>query len=93
MSAAFPHPVSMHSDGRPLAAPVGARQAARAARSGSPWEVLLAFLKLVSSSFGGPFAHLGYFRTEFVSRRKWVTEETYADLVALGQFLPGPASS
>ena len=55
--------------------------------------VLLAFLKLGLMSFGGPVAHLGYFRDEFVARRKWLDEATYADLVALCQFLPGPASS
>ncbi|HYF51287.1 MAG TPA: chromate efflux transporter [Planctomycetota bacterium] len=52
-----------------------------------------AFLKLGSLSFGGPIAHLGYFRTEFVTQRKWLTDDAYADLVALCQFLPGPASS
>lgn len=51
------------------------------------------FLRLGSTSFGGPIAHLGYFRDEFVHRRKWLTEHAYADLVALCQFLPGPASS
>ena len=56
-------------------------------------EVFLAFLLLGLTSFGGPVAHLGYFRTEFVARRKWLTEQAYADLVALCQFLPGPASS
>jgi chromate transporter len=56
-------------------------------------EVFGAFLKLGVTSFGGPIAHLGYFRDEFVSRRRWVTDEQYADVVALGQFLPGPASS
>ncbi|HDZ45405.1 hypothetical protein LCGC14_0193330 [marine sediment metagenome] len=56
-------------------------------------EVFLAFLLLGLTSFGGPIAHLGYFRTEFVARRKWLTEQAYADLVALCQFLPGPASS
>ena len=50
-------------------------------------------LKLGLTSFGGPVAHLGYFRNEFVERRKWLDEQTYADLVALCQFLPGPASS
>ncbi len=45
------------------------------------------------TSFGGPIAHLGYYRREFVERRKWLTESAYADLVALCQFLPGPASS
>src|SRR5690349_4577941 len=56
-------------------------------------EVFRAFLKLGVSSFGGPIAHLGYFRDELVVRRKWLDEATYADLVALCQFLPGPASS
>jgi chromate transporter len=56
-------------------------------------EVFAAFLKLGVASFGGPIAHLGYFRNEFVTRRKWLDEQTYADLVALCQFLPGPASS
>jgi len=51
------------------------------------------FLKLGLSAFGGPAAHLGYFRDEFVLRRRWLDEEDYADLVALCQFLPGPASS
>lgn len=60
---------------------------------GSPAEVLLAFLKLGLTSFGGPIAHLGYFRDELVVRRKWIDEPGYADLVALCQFLPGPASS
>jgi chromate transporter len=56
-------------------------------------EVFAAFLKLGLTSFGGPVAHLGYFREEFVERRKWLDERAYADLVALCQFLPGPASS
>ncbi|CAN7159897.1 chromate efflux transporter [Phyllobacterium sp. LjRoot231] len=56
-------------------------------------EVLAAFLKLGLTSFGGPIAHLGYFREEFVVRRKWVKDEAFADIVALCQFLPGPASS
>ena len=64
-----------------------------AARSGSTAEVFAAFLKLGLTSFGGPIAHLGYFRDEFVVRRKWLDDKTYADLVALAQFLPGPASS
>src|SRR5215813_7911552 len=62
-------------------------------RKASALEVLLAFLKLGLTSFGGPVAHLGYFREEFVARRKWLDEASYADLVALYQFLPGPASS
>ncbi len=56
-------------------------------------EVFWAFIKLGLTSFGGPVAHLGYFRTEFVERRKWLDEKSYSDLVALCQFLPGPASS
>jgi chromate transporter len=56
-------------------------------------EVLLVFLRLGLTSFGGPVAHLGYFREEFVARRQWLNERAYADLVALCQFLPGPASS
>jgi len=59
----------------------------------SPWSVFLVFLRLGLTSFGGPIAHLGYFRQEFVVRRRWLTERSYADLVALCQFLPGPASS
>ena len=57
------------------------------------WSVFLIFLRLGLTSFGGPVAHLGYFREEFVSRRRWLSEHSYADLVALCQFLPGPASS
>jgi chromate transporter len=64
-----------------------------AKRPGSPGEVLLIFLKLGLSCFGGPIAHIGYFRDEFVARRRWLDEHAFADLVALCQFLPGPASS
>ena len=56
-------------------------------------EVLLVALKLGLTSFGGPVAHLGYFRDEYVTKRRWLDDEAYADLVALCQFLPGPASS
>lgn len=63
------------------------------ARHGSPLEVLRVFLKLGLTCFGGPIAHIGYFRDEFVVRRKWIDEHAYADLVGLCQFLPGPASS
>ncbi|WP_038484889.1 chromate efflux transporter [Collimonas arenae] len=59
----------------------------------SPLSVFLIFLRLGLTSFGGPVAHLGYFRTEFVVRRQWLAESAYADLVALCQLLPGPASS
>ena len=62
-------------------------------QSGSAAEVFLAFLRLGVTSFGGPIAHLGYFREEFVARRGWLSERQYAELVALCQFLPGPASS
>ena len=65
----------------------------KAAHPGSPLEVLLAFLRLGFTSFGGPVAHLGYYRAEFVERRKWLDEAGYVDIVALCQFLPGPASS
>jgi chromate transporter len=65
----------------------------RKVHTSSATEVLLAFLWLGLTSFGGPIAHLGYFRTEFVERRQWLDERSYADLVALSQFLPGPASS
>jgi chromate transporter len=59
----------------------------------SALEVFRAFLKLGLTSFGGPIAHLGYFREEFVVRRRWVDDAAYTDLVALSQFLPGPSSS
>lgn len=59
----------------------------------SAWSVFLIFLRLGLTSFGGPVAHLGYFRSEFVTQRRWLSERSYADLVALCQFLPGPASS
>ena len=60
---------------------------------GAPAEMFRAFLKLGLTSFGGPIAHLGYFRNEFVIRRRWLDEAAYSDLLALCQFLPGPASS
>jgi chromate transporter len=63
------------------------------ATQGRVGEVFAAFLKLGLTSFGGPIAHLGYFRDELVVQRKWLDESSYADLVALCQFLPGPASS
>src|SRR5271167_36515 len=63
------------------------------ARRRSTAEVFAVFLRLGLTSFGGPIAHLGYFHEEFVVRRRWLDEKTYVDLVALSQFLPGPASS
>ncbi|ULR45479.1 chromate efflux transporter [Rhizobium sp. K102] len=75
--------MSTHNDALPVAGTA----------DGSPFEVFRVFLKLGLTSFGGPIAHLGYFRDELVVRRKWIDEAAYADLVALCQFLPGPASS
>src|SRR5450759_5118449 len=62
-------------------------------KGGTFLEVLGVFAKLGITSFGGPVAHLGYFRQELVVRRKWLDEQNYADLLALCQFLPGPSSS
>lgn len=70
-----------------------AQPASAACSARSAWSVFRAFLGLGITSFGGPVAHLGYFREAFVQRRQWLTERDYADLVALCQFLPGPASS
>lgn len=73
---------------------VGARWIAASQRkTGSPLEVLLIFSRLGLTCFGGPIAHIGYFRKEFVVRRQWLDEQAYADLVGLCQFLPGPTSS
>lgn len=69
------------------------RLAPAARRTGSPIEVLVASLKLGLTSFGGPVAHLGYFRREYVERRRWLDARTFADLLSLCQLLPGPASS
>src|SRR5882757_709076 len=74
------------------AGPVGST-AAGASRKGSAFEVLRVFTWLGCTCFGGPIAHLAYFRNEFVARRQWISERAYADLVGLCQFLPGPASS
>jgi chromate transporter len=63
------------------------------ATRGTTLEVFITFLRLGLTSFGGPVAHLGYFRDAFVVRRRWLGDRAYADLVALCQFLPGPASS
>ncbi len=62
-------------------------------RTAAAWEVFTIFLRLGLTSFGGPVAHLGYFHEAFVNRRKWLSAESYAEIVALCQFLPGPASS
>ncbi|MDB5529411.1 MAG: chromate transporter [Devosia sp.] len=66
---------------------------AEASTQGSLREIFCVFLRLGLTSFGGPIAHLGYFRDELVVRRRWIDEAGYADLIALSQFLPGPASS
>jgi chromate transporter len=71
----------------------GDPRAAATGRQGAFLEILGAFAKLGVTSFGGPVAHLGYFRAEFVERRRWLSESNFVDLVALAQFLPGPASS
>jgi chromate transporter len=63
------------------------------AETASLGEVFFAALRLGLTSFGGPVAHLGYFRTEYVDRRRWLDDEAYAEIVAISQFLPGPASS
>src|SRR5687768_11572094 len=67
--------------------------AAQPVRAVTALDVFLAFLKQGLTAFGGPVAHLGYFRREFVERRGWVSETAFADLIALCHFLPGPASS
>src|SRR3989441_1495192 len=77
---------SMNTPHQSTAAPSAAPQ-------GRWREVLAIFLRLGLTSFGGPVAHLGYFREEFVRRQRWLDDRSYADLVALCQFLPGPASS
>lgn len=74
-------------------APVDESDSAAPPDRGSVGEVARAFLKLGLTSFGGPTAHLGFFRTEFVERRRWLSDAEYADTVALAQLLPGPASS
>ena len=62
-------------------------------KKNSLWEILKVSTKLGLTSFGGPIAHLGFFKKEYIDHRKWIDEKTYADLIALCQFLPGPASS
>jgi chromate transporter len=81
---------------QPRAAPQADRTDAKsplAPRRAAAVEVFLVALRLGLTSFGGPIAHLGYFRDEYVARRKWLDEHVYAEFVALGQILPGPASS
>ncbi|MGO4502895.1 chromate transporter [Dyella sp. 2YAF14] len=77
---------------KPTSSPVP-QENLNAAAQGTAREVGAAFLKLGLTSFGGPIAHLGYFRREFVERRRWLDEEHFGQLLALCQFLPGPASS
>src|SRR5690606_25560581 len=71
----------------------GALRAKEGVAPGRQWEILLAALRLGLTSFGGPIAHLGCFREEYVQRRRWLDDQAYAGIVALCQFLPGPASS
>ncbi|HZC70655.1 MAG TPA: chromate efflux transporter [Jatrophihabitans sp.] len=78
---------------RTTPAEVEHKTAAEAGERGSLFEVLRVATRLGLTSFGGPVAHLGYFRNEYVVKRKWLSEKTYADLIALCQFLPGAASS
>jgi len=80
-------------EGQALADVEIAPEPGQAATSGSISETFLVALRLGLTSFGGPIAHLGYFRAEYVTRRRWLSEQEYADLVAFCQFLPGPASS
>lgn len=72
---------------------IAAEAEANTATAASLWQVLLIFLRLGCTSFGGPVAHLAFFQTEFVEKRRWLSASAYADLVALCHFLPGPASS
>lgn len=72
---------------------IAAEAEANTATAASLWQILLIFLRLGCTSFGGPVAHLAFFQTEFVEKRRWLSASAYADLVALCQFLPGPASS
>ncbi|HKS87902.1 MAG TPA: chromate efflux transporter [Stellaceae bacterium] len=84
---------AVYQDHRPPAGlPAGSRRSVEQP-AGSAAEVFRVFLRLGLTSFGGPVAHLGYFRAECVERRKWLDEHAFADIVALCQFLPGPASS
>ena len=78
---------TLHHTRRPTA------ERTRPPTQGTPGEVFAVFLRLGFTSFGGPIAHLAYFREEFVVRRGWLDDVAYADLVSLCQFLPGPASS
>jgi len=66
---------------------------AAASSQGTALEVFRVFLRLGLTSFGGPVAHIGYFQSEFVERRRWFNDRVFGEYVALAQFLPGPASS
>ncbi|MDY0114093.1 MAG: chromate transporter, partial [Corynebacterium sp.] len=81
--------VETNPDGNAPKADAEGSPAGRGGRKGSVGEVFSAFGLLGLTSFGGPVAHLGYFREEFVGKRKWLTDSDYADVVALCQFLPG----
>ncbi|WP_417830220.1 chromate efflux transporter [Thalassospira sp.] len=77
----------------PASSQTGAHSASLPVGGVGLWQIFLIFLRLGLTSFGGPVAHISYFREEFVARRKWLSDASYADLVALCQFAPGPASS
>lgn len=83
----------MDETASPESAPTRAAPVNGAAPTGEVAEVFRAFLFQGLTAFGGPVAHIGYFRREFVERRAWLSETAFADLLALAQFLPGPASS
>jgi len=85
--------ISTPPEALPVPGPAGAEPVPAGCGRGRPGEVLLAFLRLGLTAFGGPVAHIGYFRESFVARRRWLDGEEFAGLLALCQFLPGPASS
>ncbi|WP_291587005.1 chromate efflux transporter [Comamonas sp. UBA7528] len=90
---ASPQDLTPGNPGSGIQSPPAAPTSRPPARWRQVLEVFIVFLQLGLTSFGGPVAHLGYFRTAFVQRRQWLSDAQYADLVALCQFLPGPASS
>ncbi len=93
VNALFAHRARRASYGLPVSGSLSSAEAEGGSERTSVVGVLLVATRLGLTSFGGPVAHLGYFRREYVERRQWVDEATFADLVALSQVLPGPASS
>ncbi|MGO2110681.1 MAG: chromate efflux transporter [Pseudoclavibacter sp.] len=88
-----PNPAQPSSHGADAGGATTPQVSPRPLGAAAVWQVFANFLRLGVTSFGGPVAHLGFFREAFVSRRGWLTDRSYADVVALCQFLPGPASS